>query len=209
MRNARAVALAAHDILGADAAVLYPQLLNKRSQFVYVARFADPAKAELLLRRNLAGVGAYSEERRTYPQKSVAAQVIGYAGVDNKGLEGLEAGYDSKLSGKPGSQTIVRDPFGRALEVVGSTSEVEGRDVFTTLDHTIQANAEQVLRQTVAKWAHAAATAIVLDPSTGEVLAMAQAPGYDATTLAPQPNLTSNRAVTDTYEPGSTFSSSL
>jgi cell division protein FtsI (penicillin-binding protein 3) len=206
VRHPRAVALAAHDILGVDANALYPKLLDKRTQFVYVARFADPAKAELLVRKDFAGVGSYHEERRTYPQTSVAAQVIGYAGVDNKGLGGLEAGYDDKLAGRPGSQTIVRDPFGRALEVVSSTSEIEGRDLFTTIDHTIQANAEAVLRQTVARFHAKDAVAVVLDPRTGAVLAMAQAPGYDAnrSNLVPLA-LQRNRAVTDTYEPGSTF----
>jgi cell division protein FtsI/penicillin-binding protein 2 len=206
VRNARAVAVAAHDVLGVDASTLYPQLLDKRKRFVYVARFADPARAAQLEKRNITGLGFYPEEKRTYPQQSVASQVIGYAGTDNKGLEGLEALYDQQLSGKPGKQTIVRDPFGRALEVVSSTSEVEGRDVFTTLDHTIQANAESVLRQTVSKWGAKDAVAIVLDPKTGAVLAMAQAPGYDAnrSNLVPL-GLQRNRAVTDTYEPGSTF----
>ena len=206
VRNARAVAVAAHDILGVDASTLFPELRNKKSQFVYVQRFADPAKAERFLRRNFAGVASYPEERRTYPQKTVAAQVIGYAGVDNKGLEGLEALYDRNLSGRPGTQTIVRDPFGRALEVVGSTQEVEGQDVFTTLDHTIQANAESVLRQTVASFHARDAVAVVLDPKTGAVLAMAQAPGYDANKSDVVPlGMQRNRAVTDTYEPGSTF----
>jgi cell division protein FtsI/penicillin-binding protein 2 len=206
VRNARAISVAAHDILGVDANTLYPELLNKKSQFVYVERFADPAKAEHFLRRNFAGVASYPEERRTYPQKTVASQVIGYAGVDNKGLEGLEALYDRKLSGRRGTQTIVRDPFGRALEVVGSTQEVEGQDVFTTLDHTIQANAESVLRQTVSSFHAKDAVAVVLDPKTGAVLAMAQAPGYDANKSDVVPlGMQRNRAVTDTYEPGSTF----
>jgi cell division protein FtsI/penicillin-binding protein 2 len=207
VRDPRAVALAAHDILGVSANALYPLLLDKKhSQFVYVERFADPAKALKLKKKNLAGLGFYPEERRVYPQHTVGAQVIGYAGVDNKGLEGLEYGYDSSLFGRPGSETIVRDPFGRAINVVSTTPEVQGKDIFTTLDHTIQANAEAVLKQTVAQWGAKAAVAIVLDPKTGEVLAMAQAPGYDANASNVVPFATQrNRAVTDTYEPGSTF----
>ncbi|MBV8080899.1 MAG: penicillin-binding protein 2 [Actinobacteria bacterium] len=206
VRNARAVALAAHDILGVSANALYPQLLDKRSQFVYVKRFADPARARLLQKRGLAGVGFYPEQRRTYPQGSVAPQVIGYAGVDNTGLEGLEYAYNRPLSGHAGKETIVRDPFGRAIDVLSSTPEVEGQDVFTTIDHTIQANAEQVLSQTVHQWGAKDAVAIVLDPKTGAVLAMAQAPGYDANKSDVVPlAFQRNRAVTDTYEPGSTF----
>src|SRR5207237_5576553 len=128
VRSPRAVAMAAHDLLGADANALYPQLLDKRKQFVYVARFADPAKAALLAKRNLAGVGFYQEERRAYPQNSVASQVIGYAGVDNHGLEGLEIAYDRPLSGRPGKQTTVRDPFGRAIAGVSTAPEPEGED---------------------------------------------------------------------------------
>jgi cell division protein FtsI (penicillin-binding protein 3) len=206
VRAPRAVAVAAQQILGVNANELYPQLLDKRRGFVYVQRFADPAKAALLAKKGLAGLGFYAEERRAYPQHTVAAQVVGYAGVDNKGLAGLEVLYDRQLAGKTGKQTIVRDPFGRAIDVISSTAEREGQNVFTTLDHTIQADAESVLRQTVAKWRARAATAIVLDPKTGAVLAMAQAPGFDANNANRVPfGLQRNRAVTDTYEPGSTF----
>ncbi len=202
----RKLAVAAHRDLGVDANVLYPQLLQRRGSFLYVLRFADPKNAARFLAHDFAGVYSYPEERRAYPQHTVAAQVVGYAGVDNHGLAGLEVAYDSRLAGRPGKQTIVRDPFGRALDVVSSTSERQGRDVFTTLDHTIQANAEAVLRKTVARWHAKAATAVVLDPRTGGVVAMAQAPGYDANNANRIPfALQRNRAVTDTYEPGSTF----
>jgi cell division protein FtsI/penicillin-binding protein 2 len=206
VRDARALALAASKILGVDGNQLYPQLLDKTRQFVYVERFADPAKAALLEKKKIDGLGFYPEERRAYPQGRVAAQVIGYAGVDNKGLTGLELQYDKRLSGRPGSRTIVRDPFGRALHVIKSLPEQQGADVFTTLDHTLQANAELVLRETVAQYGAKAATAIVLEPQTGEILAMAQAPGYNASAAhRVAQDLQRNRAITDLYEPGSTF----
>jgi cell division protein FtsI/penicillin-binding protein 2 len=204
--NARAVAVAAHRILGVSANVLYPQLLNKHTSFVYIRRFADPKAAATFLKNHFTGVNSYPEERRSYPQRSVAAQVVGYAGTDNKGLGGLEFEYDRQLAGKPGKQTIVRDPFGRAIDVVSSTPEREGHSIVTTLDHTIQANAELVLRQTVAHWHARSATAVVLDPTTGAVLAMAQAPGYDANNANRVSSaIQRNRAITDTFEPGSTF----
>jgi len=206
VRNPRAIVAAAERILGVDGKTIYPQLLNKKSQFVYIDRFADPALAKQLLKLHLAGVAGEPEEKRFYPQGSVAAQVIGYAGTDDTGLSGLELQYNSKLAGRAGSETIVRDPTGRAIDVISSTPAQPGANIFTTIDHTIQANAEQVLRQTVAQWHAKDATAIVLDPSTGEVLAMAEAPGYDANdTNRVSPALQRNRAVTDTYEPGSTF----
>jgi cell division protein FtsI (penicillin-binding protein 3)/stage V sporulation protein D (sporulation-specific penicillin-binding protein) len=202
----RRIAVAAQSLLGAKANDLYPQLIDKHRSFVYVARFADPKAAAVFIKKGFAGVNSYPEERRTYPQGPVAAQVVGFAGTDNKGLAGLEVQYDKQLSGRPGKQTVVRDPFGRAIDVVSSTPEIEGSDIFTTIDHNIQANAELVLRQTIAQWGARGATAVVLDPSTGAVLAMAQAPGFDANNASNTPfAVQRNRSVTDTYEPGSTF----
>jgi cell division protein FtsI/penicillin-binding protein 2 len=209
VRNARGIALAAHDILGVDPNTLLPQLMNKKSRFVYVKRFVDPKTAELFLKKGFQGVESYPEELRTYPQGGVGAQVLGYAGIDGRGLGGLELQYDRKLAGRPGNQTIVRDPTGRTIDVISSRPAWQGSDVFTTIDHTIQAQAEKILRETVSKWGAKDASAIVLDPSTGEVLAMAQTPGYDANNTSNvarwSPGLLRNRAVTDTYEPGSTF----
>lgn len=204
--NAAAVADTAHRILGIDANALYVQLQDKRSQFVYIERFADPAKAKLLLAKHLTGVGSYPEEKRFYPQLTVAPQVIGYAGVDNTGLEGLEYQYNTQLSGHPGKQTVITDPLGRAIDVISSRPAQQGEDVFSTIDHTMQAQAEMVLRQTLAQWKAKAASAVVLDPTTGDVLAMAQAPGYnDNDSNLVSQGLQRNRSVTDSYEPGSTF----
>jgi cell division protein FtsI/penicillin-binding protein 2 len=182
-------------------------LLSDRSKgFVYLARKADPAKAKLLERREIVGLGFYPEERRTYPQRRIGATLLGYAGLDNEGLAGLELQYDEVLSGRDGRETIVRDPFGRLLDVVEAKPVHEGRDVHLTLDHRLQAEVEKILRQTRVAWSAKAATAIVLDPRTGGVLAMAVEPGFDANAYGEQTlEAQRNRAVTDTYEPGSTF----
>ncbi len=202
----QAVAMAAHTIFGVDGDALYEQLRAKKTHFVYVARFADEKVANTFLAKHFLGVDSYPEEKRAYPQNTVGAQVVGFAGTDDRGLGGLELEYDKKLAGTPGRQTIVRDPAGRAIDTISSTPEREGRDVFTTIDSRIQANAESVLRQTVHDWGAKSATAIVMDPHTGAVLAMAQAPGYDANSASKVPfALQRNRAVTDTYEPGSVF----
>ena len=202
----RQVALAAAKTLGVDPDVLYPQLLDKSKGFVYVLRKADADRAKALEQRNLAGVGFLREERRVYPQGGVAAHVLGYAGTDNRGLAGLELQLERVLGGRDGSETFVKDPFGRVLNVVKSSPEQPGRDVFLTIDHTIQANAESVLRATVSQWGAARATAVVLDAQSGGVLAMAVAPGFDANAYA-QTDVDRHRnvAVTDTFEPGSTF----
>jgi cell division protein FtsI (penicillin-binding protein 3) len=204
--NPRAVARAVARELGVDADRLAVKLADRTRGFVYVARQADPAHAARLARLGLEGIGFVADERRAYPQRSVGAHVLGFAGVDNTGLAGLERSLDGVLAGKPGRETIVRDPFGRVIEIASRTPERDGRDVYLTLDHTIQAQAESVLRETVKKWGARAASAIVLDPGSGEVLAMAVAPGFDANRFGDVPvDRTRNRAVTDVYEPGSTF----
>jgi cell division protein FtsI (penicillin-binding protein 3) len=206
VRDPRAVATAAARALGVNAGELYGKLVHAKGSFLYVERKADPNDAAALERRHLPGLFFYPEERRSYPQRSVAAHVLGYAGVDNNGLSGLELALDRTLRGRAGSETIVKDPFGRAIDVIAERPEREGRDAFLTLDHTIQANAELTLRQTVARWHARSATAIVLDPRTGDVLAMAVAPSFDANRFGSvSADLTRNRAVTDVYEPGSTF----
>ncbi len=141
----RDLTLAAGNLLGADPAVLYPTLVDRSRGFVYVARKADSRKAEMLEKLGYAGLGFYPEELRYYPQGPVAAQILGYAGLDNKGLEGLERSLEGTLAGRPGSQTIVKDPFGRALDVVETKPETPGRDVRLTIDRQLQANAEEVL----------------------------------------------------------------
>ncbi|HUK94941.1 MAG TPA: penicillin-binding protein 2 [Gaiellaceae bacterium] len=181
--------------------------LGDRSRgFVYVERKADPARAARLARMRLPGFGYYPEERRFYPQSALAAQVLGYAGVDNQGLAGLELSLNKVLAGRPGRERIVKDASGQVIDTIQSQAEHDGRDVHLTLDHTIQANAQVVLKQTVARWHAKSATAIVLDPRTGAVLAMAVAPSFDANSFPlVWREFQRNRAVTDTYEPGSTF----
>jgi len=204
--NPRRAAVAAERTLGLDADRLYPILADRTHGFVYVARQADPAQAAALQALKLPGFGFYPEERRSYPQRSVAAQVLGYVGIDGNGLAGLELQFDRALAGKAGRETVVKDPGGRVIDVQNERPEVAGKSLHLTIDHSIQANAEQVLRETVRRWNAKSASALVLDPRTGSILAMAVQPGYDANRYPSAPSdLQRNRTVTDTYEPGSTF----
>ena len=206
VRNARLVALAAEKALGLDAESIFPQLKDTSRAFVYLQRKADSVKAERLRARELPGVGFYTEERRRYPQGAVGAQVLGFAGQDNQGLAGIELQLNDVLRGRPGRETVIRDPFGRVVDVLSETAERQGRDVFLTLDHRIQARAEDVLRRTARQWGAKSATAVVLDPSSGEIYAMATAPTFDANRFAEAtPDAQRNRTASDTYEPGSTF----
>ncbi|HEX2045342.1 MAG TPA: penicillin-binding protein 2 [Gaiellaceae bacterium] len=205
----RRAAVAAGRALGVEAEKLYPLLADRSRGFVYVARKADPERAEALRRQDIVGFGFYPEERRAYPQRAIASEVVGYAGVDNRGLSGIELEYDAVLAGEGGSKTIVRDPFGRTLQVIESDPVRDGRDVHLTIDHTIQGHVERVLRETRSTWSAEAATAVVMDVETGGILALGVEPGFDANEfpVVARRDLARlrNRAVTDTYEPGSTF----
>jgi cell division protein FtsI/penicillin-binding protein 2 len=193
-------------ILRLDPNEVYRTLADRSRGFVYVARKADPALVAKLARKSLPGLGFYAEEKRFYPQFNLASQVLGYAGIDNRGLAGLELSLDSQLAGRPGRERIVKDASGQAIDTVVSRVARDGQDAYLTLDHTIQANAQAVLRDTVLRWHAKSATAIVLDPATGAVRAMVVAPGFDANRYPEVWRaLQRNRAVTDTYEPGSTF----
>jgi cell division protein FtsI/penicillin-binding protein 2 len=205
----REAALAVGEALGLDAGKLYPLLADRSRGFVYLARKADPELAEALKAQEIPGIGFQQEERRVYPQRSVASEVVGYAGTENRGLSGLELQLDDELAGESGSKTIVRDPFGRTIDVVESDQVQNGKDVFLTIDHTIQGHVERVLRRVRTRWSAQSATAVVLDPRTGGILALAVEPGFDANAFPEvareDEDRLRNRAVTDAYEPGSTF----
>jgi cell division protein FtsI (penicillin-binding protein 3) len=189
-----------------DPAEIEPLLSDRSRGFVYIARKANPERAAILKRAKIAGLSFASEEQRVYPLSHVAAQVVGYAGTDNHGLAGLELSLEDKLAGTPGSETVIRDPSGRPIDVLQSTAARQGEDVTVTIDNRIQGQAEAVLRNTIDRWHAQGASAIVLDPRTGAVLAMAVERGYDANRFPIVPrDRQRNRAVTDTYEPGSTF----
>ena len=206
VRDPRAAALAIERDLGIKAEKVYSELSERSRGFVYIARQADAEAAETLAKRKIPGLGFYSEEKRLYPQRRIGASVLGYAGTDNRGLAGLELELNKTLTGTKGEKTIVKDPFGRTLEVVDSKAGEDGKDVYLTVDHSIQGQVERVLRETRARWAAKSATAIVMDPQTGGILAMAVDPGYDANRFPKvAQDRQRNRAVTDTYEPGSTF----
>ncbi len=202
----RREARVAAGVLGLRYRKVYPKLADRSRGFVYVERKASPRLAALLSKRNLTGFTFQSNEKRVYPQGTVAAPVLGYAGVDNTGLAGLELELNRELSGRRGAETVVRDATGQAVDTIQERPARDGSNVFLTLDSHIQANAEQVLERTVQQWHAKDATAIVLDPHTGAILAMAQEPGFDANAYpAATRNLQIDHAVGDVFEPGSVF----
>ena len=114
----REAAIAVGDALDLDPGKLYPLLTDRSRGFVYLARKADPEKTKALEEQEIAGIGFQPEERRVYPQRALASEIVGYAGTENTGLSGLELQLDDQLAGSSGSRTIVRDPFGRTIDVV-------------------------------------------------------------------------------------------
>jgi cell division protein FtsI (penicillin-binding protein 3) len=203
----RREARVAAKVLGLKFRPLLQQLSDRSRGFVYVARKASPELAAALAKRHLVGFTFAADQKRVYPQGTVAAPVLGFAGTDNTGLAGLEHELNKQLSGTPGSATVVRDALGQAVNTIQQRPARDGRDVFLTLDSHIQANAEQVLDRAVQQWHAKDATAIVLDPHTGAILAMAQEPGYNANAYpaATTHDLTLDHAVSDAFEPGSVF----
>jgi cell division protein FtsI (penicillin-binding protein 3) len=192
-------------LLGLDRDSL-EEKLDGRSGFVYLARKVDPAVAEQVLELGLRGVGVYPEEKRVYPRGALAPQVLGFVGTDNVGLAGLEKQYDELLSGEAGERGVIRDAFGEELNVIFDRRSRQGDSLVISLDEDIQYRTEQVLSETVEQFEAKKACAIVLEPTSGEILAMAHAPTFDTNAFGDVPEeLKRNWAVNDQYEPGSTF----
>jgi cell division protein FtsI (penicillin-binding protein 3) len=167
--------------------------------------------ADRIMAAKLPGITALDEARRTYPLGSLASQLLGYTDIDGHGRPngaGLEMSLDHWLGGRPGREVVVRDSSGVPLNTVSLRRPQPGRDVRLTIDQSIQSRTQQVLDATVKRWRARSATAIVLDPRSGEILAMAAGPSYDNNRVHDLHDLferARDRAVEDVYEPGSTF----
>jgi cell division protein FtsI (penicillin-binding protein 3) len=185
---------------------LLEQLADRESGFTYLARKVDLPTADRVRKLKLDGIDLLPDSRRVYPQGELAAQVIGSVGVDNQGLTGLEAGEDAVLHGANGERQIVRDGFGDELERDTLQGATQGQQLRLTIDAGLQAQTEEVLKGVGQKYEPEAATAIVMDPRSSEVLAMANWPPVHPDQLdSTDPEELGNMATGFTYEPGSTF----
>ncbi len=180
--------------------------VSEESSYVALAHKVDLPTAKRIERLELPGIGDDPDSRRTYPQGELAAQVIGAVGAENEGLIGIEAGEDEALHGSDGERRIVTDATGEPIRLETIDEADDGEDVQLTIDAAIEAKTEQVLAEVGETYAPKGATAIVMDPRTSHVLAMANWPPVDPTDLssASSEDLL-NRATGFTYEPGSTF----
>ncbi|MFH1060105.1 MAG: penicillin-binding transpeptidase domain-containing protein, partial [Pseudomonadota bacterium] len=182
--------------------------LNGERPFVYVARRVSPDKAEAVRALELKGVGLITEPRRFYPYTTLACHVLGFAGLDARGLEGVEARYDALLKGPVVSATVLRDAIGRTIHLtpVAMANPPEGRQLILTLDMRLHYQVEKILAATVARHHALGGQAVVMAPQTGEVLAMASLPAFNPNVFGSYPKETyRNRVITDAFEPGSTF----
>ena len=193
-------------LLGAPYEQLLEQLSRTDTGFVYLARRVPAAKSDAVRKLGIAGIDLAPGQRRTYPRDYLASQVLGTVGTEGKGLTGLEYKLDDKLHGTDGERRIVRDGVGDDVAVRDLKAARPGARIELTIDAAIQDKVEEVLKGLGRTYRPKGATATVTDPTTGEILALANWPQIDANQPSAAPGYANlNRAVGYTYEPGSTF----
>jgi len=182
--------------------------LSEHTGFVYLARALPGPQAERVLALRIAGVQGTPVMRRVYPRGVLASQVVGIVGTEGGGLAGLEYSRNSELTGHPGERRVVSDAIGQPVSITESRAETPGESLKLTLDANIQQRAEDVLGAIAQVFTPTDATAIVMDPRTGAILALANWPQVNANDPAGAPaGALEDRAVSFDYEPGSTFKS--
>ena len=184
------------------------EVLERRTRFTYLARHADVETWAEVKKANLLGVGAIPTMKRVYPGNSLAAHIIGFTNVDGVGIEGLEKVYDRELRGCDGY--VVAEIDARRKIIPGSRRErvepTHGKDIVLTIDSALQHRLEMQLEESYTRHSAVGASAVVIDPKTGEILALANMPTFDLNNVAESDAASRrNRAVTDLYEPGSTL----
>lgn len=202
----RATAARLNRVLKTDVRQLESKLKSERD-FVWLARRLEPERAEGLQGLSLDGIGVIPEGRRFYPKGTMLSHVLGFANIDNQGQEGLERRYDAQLRGERGRLVVERDAFGGSVfpKELNYVAPSPGNDLVLTIDEVIQYVAEQEIEEVVARTRAASGIAIVVEPKTGAILALAVRPTFDPNAPKGDANLWRNRAIGDSYEPGSTF----
>lgn len=186
---------------------LMAKLEDQDRNFVWLKRQVDDATARKIAALDLKGIFQRKEYRRQYPEGEAAAHIVGFTSVEDKGQEGVELAFNKELAGKPGLRHVIKDRLGHIVEDVGQQIlPVDGKDLQLSIDSKVQFFAYQKLREAVVANKAKAGSVVVLDARTGEVLALANYPSYSPSN---RQNLTGaqlrNRALTDTFEPGSTM----
>jgi len=166
-----------------------------------------PREVSAIRKLDLDGIDFVAESKRFYPMKTLAAQVIGFCGIDGKGLEGLEYYYNRFLSGQGTKWTVFKDALGRSFNAQKPLTESRnGYNLVLTIDKNIQHITQTALSEAVKKFSAKSGMALVMEPHTGAMLAIAHAPEFNPNIFAQyEPQSRRNRAITDCFEPGSTF----
>ena len=181
--------------------------LNRKKSFVWLARKITPEQSSAIKKLNIKGLGFLRESKRSYPNSYLASQIIGFAGIDNTGLEGIELYLDRSLKGEQGWAVFLRDARQKKLDIWGEVVlPKDGYDIVLTIDQVVQYIAERELDKAFKKFHAKGASIVVMDPHTGRILAMASRPTYD---LNEHGNVNKdakrNRVICDLFEPGSVF----
>ena len=194
-------------LLNLPAAEVEKKLADRDSRFAWLKRQVDEPTWLKVKALGIKGIHESREYRRKYPEGEAAAHLVGFTNADDRGQEGIELAFERELQGRDGSRMVVKDRLGRVVETIGDqVVPSDGRDIELAADAKIQSFAYQRLRDAVAEHKAKAGSAVVIDVATGEVLALANYPSFDP---AERRNLNGaqlrNRALTDTFEPGSTM----
>jgi cell division protein FtsI/penicillin-binding protein 2 len=206
IKDPAAVSARLAPLLGVSEDELLKKLSNRKSTFVYLRHKMDPEQGHRVQELKIEGIDTVIEPKRVYPQGYLASQVLGMVGTDNKGLMGLEYSLQDTLGGDDGHRRIVKDALGKAVSLVETRRAKAGNDVKLTLDAAIQERVEAVLGEVGQAYQPAGATAVVMDPRTGAILALANWPRVDGNNPGGAPNYArADRAIQFNYEPGSTF----
>jgi cell division protein FtsI (penicillin-binding protein 3) len=208
IENVEAAATALARVLNIDGTGLAARLKEakeSRRGFIWLARRVDDEQARAVVELKIKGVYSVEEQKRRYPNGPLAAHVLGFVGLDARGLAGVEQVYDAALTGEPGRLVVDTDAKRRAFESEGSDPR-DGQTIVLTIDQTVQYIVERELAAVVERTHAKSAAAVVLDPRTGEVLALANAPAFDPNEAAgTSAEARRNDALQNIYEPGSTF----
>jgi cell division protein FtsI/penicillin-binding protein 2 len=176
-----------------------------KGRFIWVERKLDPETAQKIRALKIEGLGFLPEAKRFYPKADLASHILGFVGMDNQALEGIELKFDKYLKTSGGKVTVERDAGGRTLSP-GVNTEARGNNIVLTIDEVLQRIVEKELDKAMVRWRAAAASVIMMDPLSGEILALANRPAYDSNRGGiAAASAKRDRAITDLYEPGSTF----
>lgn len=191
--------------LNINSGILQRRLLAKKP-FIWIKRQATPKEVNAVKSLNIDGIGFLSETSRFYPQKTLAAQTIGFTGMDGNGLEGIEFYYDNQLKGSDFEYVVMKDALGQGFNYEKTATDYSGKNIVLTIDQTIQYITEKALKEAVDENFAKSGIAVVMSPKTGAILSIAQYPSLNPNSYEKfDRNLWRNRAITDPFEPGSTM----